>query len=331
MRSGETALTAASYRALVLLSVVPGTAAFLVLARWVHERPGGAMSATPTPRLAWQGLPLRFKAYLGVLVLFTLGNSSDAFLMLRAQTVGLSPLEIFLALAGFNVVISLSATPAGALSDVIDRVRLIGLGWIFHGFIYVGFAFASEPWHIWGLYLTYGLYYGASQGASTALVADLVPAELHGTAYGLSMLRPEWRRCPRACSLVSCGTRTARRRPSLPAERSLLSPPSASSESSSVAKRRRSAHESAAIAPLGRLLRIGRLALLAHTCDRHGQRLFSPAAEQFFTGEGALRFRRATMRPARRHAAQVSHNSSPAGLRPSIHALGGVARRILGG
>jgi MFS family permease len=185
MRSGEPVLTAASYRALVLLSVVPGVAAVIVLARWVHERPGAAARAAPTPRLAWQGLPARFKAYLGVLVLFTLGNSSDAFLMLRAQTVGLSPLEVFLALAGFNVVISLSSTSAGALSDVVGRARLIVLGCTIYAVIYFGFAFASAPWHIWILYLGYGLYYGAFQGASTALVADLVPGELRGTAYGL--------------------------------------------------------------------------------------------------------------------------------------------------
>lgn len=184
-QSGAAVLTAQNYQMLVLLSVVPGVAAVLVLARWVHERPGGATLAAPTPRLAWQGLPLRFKAYLGVLVLFTLGNSSDAFLMLRAQTVGLAPLEIFLVLAGFSIVASLSATPAGALSDVLGRAPLIVVGWTIYAVIYLGFAFASTPWHIWILYLGYGLYYGAFQGASTALVADLVPVELRGTAFGL--------------------------------------------------------------------------------------------------------------------------------------------------
>ena len=105
--------------------------------------------------------------------------------MLRAQTLGLSPLRIFLVLAAFNLVVSLSSTPGGALSDVLGRRRLIVLGWVICALIYLGFAFASASWHIWALYLGYGIYYGAFQGAANALVADLVPAELRGTAYGL--------------------------------------------------------------------------------------------------------------------------------------------------
>jgi len=120
-----------------------------------------------------------------MLVIFTLGNSSDAFLMLRAQTLGFQPLEIFLLLAAFNLVITLSSTPAGALSDRLGRRGLIIMGWAIYAGIYLGFAFASSAWHIWALYLGYGLYYGAFQGAASALVADLVPSELRGTAYGL--------------------------------------------------------------------------------------------------------------------------------------------------
>src|SRR5207245_3775174 len=85
----------------------------------------------------------------------------------------------------FSAVIALSATPAGALSDLVGRRALIIIGWSIYAAIYLGFAVASARWHIWALYLGYGLYYGAFQGAASALVADLVPKTLWGTAYGL--------------------------------------------------------------------------------------------------------------------------------------------------
>jgi MFS family permease len=183
--TGQVALTRENYQALVLLSVVPGIASVFVLARWVRERPASPSAQASSVRLAWRGLDGRFRAYLVMLVIFTLGDSSDAFLMLRAQTLGFQPVEIFLLLAAFNLVITLSSTPAGALSDRLGRRGLIVAGWAIYAVIYLGFAFASSPWHIWALYLGYGLYYGAFQGAASALVADLVPSELRGTAYGL--------------------------------------------------------------------------------------------------------------------------------------------------
>jgi MFS family permease len=127
----------------------------------------------------------RFRAFISVLAIFMLGNSSDAFLMLRAQTVGLSTTEIFLVVAGFSLVIALSSTKGGALSDTFGRRGLIIAGWLIYALIYFGFAFASARWHIWLLYAGYGLYYGAFLGASSALVADLVPEQLRGTAYGI--------------------------------------------------------------------------------------------------------------------------------------------------
>ena len=183
--TGQVALTRENYQALVLLSVVPGIAAVFVLARWVRERSASPSVQASSVRLAWRGLDGRFRAYLVLLVIFTLGNSSDAFLMLRAQTLGFQPVEIFLLLAAFNLVITLTSTPAGALSDRLGRRGLIVAGWAIYAVIYLGFALASSPWHVWALYLGYGLYYGAFQGAASALVADLVPSDLRGTAYGL--------------------------------------------------------------------------------------------------------------------------------------------------
>ena len=183
--TGQVTLTRENYQALVLLSVVPGIAAVFVLARWVRDRSASPSAQASSVRLAWRGLDGRFRAYLVLLVIFTLGNSSDAFLMLRAQTLGFQPVEIFLLLAAFNLVITLTSTPAGALSDRLGRRDLIVAGWAIYAVIYLGFALASSPWHVWALYLGYGLYYGAFQGAASALVADLVPSDLRGTAYGL--------------------------------------------------------------------------------------------------------------------------------------------------
>ncbi len=176
-------LTLETYLWLVLLAVVPGVAAVVVLAGWVEEKPKSTIAKKPA--LRWSGFDGRFWGFIGFLIVFTLGNSSDAFLMLRAQTLGLSIFEIFLAVAGFNLVISLSSTKGGALSDVIGRRGLIVTGWMIYAVIYLGFAFASSWWHAWALYAGYGLYYGAFQGAASAFVADLVPENLRGTAYGI--------------------------------------------------------------------------------------------------------------------------------------------------
>ena len=176
-------LTLQTYLWLVLLAVLPGLASVVVLAGWVEER--SKSTVTVKPAFRWSEVDGRFWGFIGVLILFTLGNSSDAFLMLRAQTLGLSTVEIFLAVAAFNVVISLSSTKGGALSDVLGRRGLIVAGWIIYAVIYFGFAFASAWWHAWILYAGYGLYYGAFQGAASALVSDLVPENVRGTAYGI--------------------------------------------------------------------------------------------------------------------------------------------------
>src|SRR5262245_4351254 len=176
-------LTLETYLWLVLLAVLPGLAAVVVLAGWVEERSKSAPLARS--KFRWSEVDGRFWSFISVLVLFTLGNSSDAFLMLRAQTLGLSTVEIFLAVAAFNLVISLSSTKGGMLSDTLGRRGLIVAGWIIYAVIYLGFAFASAWWHAWILYVGYGFYYGAFQGAASALVADLGPEHLRGTAYGI--------------------------------------------------------------------------------------------------------------------------------------------------
>jgi MFS family permease len=176
-------LTRDSYEWLVLLAVLPGLAAVGIMAWWVEERPQSPVKSSPV--VIWSEMSGRFWAFIAVLTVFTLGNSSDAFLMLRAQTVGFSTVEIFLVVAAFSLIIALTSTKGGTLSDTFGRRGLIIAGWLIYAVIYLGFAFASARWHIWMLYMGYGLYYGAFLGASSALVGDLVPMHLRGTAYGI--------------------------------------------------------------------------------------------------------------------------------------------------
>lgn len=178
------AMTRQTYRTLVLVGIIPAFVALVILALFVRE----AVSAERKPervQLSLRGFSPRFKAFLVIIILFTLGNSSDAFLLLRARNVGLSVFQISLMLVAFNLIYALISPPAGALSDRVGRRRLIVAGWLVYGLIYLGFGLARAGWHVWLLYAAYGIYYGAVEGTAKALVADIVPAEKRGTAYGV--------------------------------------------------------------------------------------------------------------------------------------------------
>ena len=113
--------------------------------------------------------------FMVIVGLFTLGNSSDAFLVLRAQERGLSVLGVLGMLVTFNLIYTLISTPAGSLSDRIGRRKLIVGGWLVYAVIYLGFGLAQTGWQVWVLYALYGVYYGLAYGTAKALVADLVP------------------------------------------------------------------------------------------------------------------------------------------------------------
>jgi MFS family permease len=186
-QGGSALLTPTTWMWIVAFASIPGFFAVLVIARWVHEAPVHAAAAAPAAkRVPLSALGRPFAIYLVLLVIFSLGNSSDGFLMLRAQSVGLPVGAMFLVLAGFSLVTALSSIPGGVLSDRFGRRRLMVAGALIYAAIYFGFAAASEGWHIVALYVGYGLYYGAFQGAAMALVADLVPRELRATAYGFT-------------------------------------------------------------------------------------------------------------------------------------------------
>jgi len=177
-------LSVATFRTAVLVSILPAVLAVVVLAlgaKDVTVASGGGEKM----RLSLKGMDARFKAFLLVVILFTLGNSSDSFIILRAQERGLSVLQTMFMLMTFTAIYTLLSGPLGALSDKIGRRRLIIGGWLAYGLVYLGFAFSQAGWHIWALFGLYGVYYAATEGTAKALVADLVPDAQRGTAYGL--------------------------------------------------------------------------------------------------------------------------------------------------
>ncbi|MBI4732722.1 MAG: MFS transporter [Chloroflexi bacterium] len=179
----DSLLTHSTFQIIVLASILPAALAVLVLALGAREIALEKKSAAPSFRLA--GLDKRFKFFLLTVVLFTLGNSSDAFIILRAQERGLTLLQVLGMLMTFNLIYAVLSGPLGALSDKIGRRKLIIGGWIAYGLVYLGFALSQTGGQVWTLFALYGVYYAAVEGTAKALVADLVPAEKRGTAYGL--------------------------------------------------------------------------------------------------------------------------------------------------
>ena len=181
---GAERLTRASFQLVVLLSVIPAVAAVLVLALGARET-AVAPDEGRAPRLTLAGFDHRFRWFLLILVFFTLGNSSDAFLIIRAQTTGLNVGGVLGMMITFNLTYALVSTPAGLLSDKVGRKRVLIGGWLLYALVYLGFAGAGSGWQAWSLMAVYGVYYGLTKGVAKAFVADLVPVERRGTAFGL--------------------------------------------------------------------------------------------------------------------------------------------------
>ena len=169
-------------RMVFALAAVPALLSVIVLVVAVREPP----RTIPAREAHAPAIPLpkTLRRYLVVLALFTLGNSSDAFLLLRAQEAGIALPLIPILWAALHVVKSSASTAGGALSDRIGRRPAIAAGWLLYAACYAGLAVASRPWEAWALFGVYGLFTALTEGPERALVADLAPAQGRGAAFG---------------------------------------------------------------------------------------------------------------------------------------------------
>ncbi|MBA2360057.1 MAG: MFS transporter [Actinobacteria bacterium] len=173
-----------SLRSVLWVAVVPGLLTLVFLAR-VREAPKREETTLELDSHDVRRLPRPFWLVLAVWTLFSLGNSSDVFLILRAHDLGLSATLVILAYALYNLVYSALSWPLGALSDRVARTSVLTAGLAVFALVYLGFAVAPGSWAVWPLFAVYGVYIAATDGVAKAWVADFVPPGAAGTAYGL--------------------------------------------------------------------------------------------------------------------------------------------------
>ncbi|MFC1991296.1 MFS transporter [Chloroflexota bacterium] len=188
--TGAIELNRECFRYLVIGGVLPAVLAVIVLQVFVRERKREPSAILSTPgRMSLSGIrgsfDSRFWIFLAVTVVFTLGNSSDFFVILRAQDLGAPLLHVVLMLVVWNAAEAALSLPMGILSDKLGRRQVLIIGWFIYALVYMGFAVSTSLWQIWILFAGYGIYYGIAQGVARAFVADLAPADKRGTAYGL--------------------------------------------------------------------------------------------------------------------------------------------------
>ena len=225
---------AGDYKTIFLLASLPALAAVVVAAFFVREtRREQRTEISELPRLSLRGFNGNFKRFLVIVALFTLSNSSDAFLLLACARGRHSGPRRFRC-CGQRCMSArfLSSLVGEDLSDRLGRRMLIASGWLLYAAVYAGFAFISTVGAAWTLFLIYGIYFGLVEGAEKALVADLVRPEQRGTAYGLYNLAFSITVFPASLLMARCGTGAARRSRFSSARRSARSPHCFSSQPS---------------------------------------------------------------------------------------------------
>jgi MFS family permease len=174
-----------NYQMVFWLATIPGVFAVLTIILFIKDKQATEQTPASRPKLTLKHFNGKMKFFVLITAIFALGNSSDAFLILRAQQVGV-PVAVIPALyLTFNLVYSLSAIPAGIAADRFGKKRLILLGFILFAALYYGFAVAGSQRGIWILFSCYGLFMGLTEGIQKGYLATIIPAEFKATAFGI--------------------------------------------------------------------------------------------------------------------------------------------------
>jgi MFS family permease len=171
-------------RVLCWLTIVPGLLVLALVIFGLREEPRAKVEAAQKFQFSLRPFDGNFRLYLLSLTIFTLGNSSDAFLLLRAGELGVDKTLLPILWFALHVVKSSGAMLVGRWLNVLGLRRSIVAGWLIYGLVYLAFGFATEAWQVWVLFLVYGLFYALTEPAEKTLVASLVSGEKKGLAYG---------------------------------------------------------------------------------------------------------------------------------------------------
>lgn len=177
--------TAREYQQVFLFASIPVAIGLFVIVFFVREERRPLQNDDEIPiKFSLRAFDPNFRRFLGVIALFTLSNSTDAFLLLRAEQTGVPPAMLPLLWMVLHFSKVFSSIVGGDISDRVGRKTMIITGWIVYAVVYAGFAFADAAWHAWVLFIVYGFYFGLTESVEKALVADLVIDEKRGTAFG---------------------------------------------------------------------------------------------------------------------------------------------------
>ncbi len=174
-----------NYRLVFWLSMIPGVIAVLLIILFITEKRKASLPHSERPKLTLKHFDWKFKFFVAIAILFAIGNSSDVFLILRAQQIGIPTVMIPVVYLLFNLIYSLSSIPAGIAADRFGRKRVILLGFVLFAVLYYGFAIARETTAIWVLFAFYGLFMGLTEGIQKAFLATIIPPDFKATAFGV--------------------------------------------------------------------------------------------------------------------------------------------------
>ncbi|MBU1153735.1 MFS transporter [bacterium] len=173
-----------NFRLIFFLAFIPACIGILLLIIFVKEK-RKEKNLSPTLNISWRNLDPSFKIFLLISFIFALGNSSDAFLILRAQNLGLSVTLVVLAYVLFNFTYAIFSMPAGIISDKIGPKKVLFSGFLLFSFIYLFFGLTKVSLFLWLLFPFYGMYMALTEGVGKAYISNLVPQEKSGTAFGI--------------------------------------------------------------------------------------------------------------------------------------------------